>query len=269
MPLGLDGHFYLYALPLVIIESIFYWQAFAADFRTRQVYLGLVGLWWCFAALWVEVRIARAYPGTDLQVAYKATPRVYKAFCDFAPWASCSKVLMSPPGCFLLYFGISKKPSPDDGLIGKLRSIIEVPNPTLGVLFFGAHLLYPVLLLIPILGPFILWLFFAACCFVGCMTIWLAYNLAFVLVDFCVVCVSMYVANFALIPMMYGICLENKTSMSDFDFWGAVPESVLKPFLVLDAIMAVAVLALYLTSPGHAREVSEEDGLDVPYLRVA
>ena len=33
----------------------------------------------------------------------------------------------------------------------------------------------------------IAWLFFAASCFVGVMTVWLAYNLFFVLRDFCVV----------------------------------------------------------------------------------
>merc|ERR1712232_505787 len=102
------------------------------------------------------------------------------------------------------------------------------------------------------------------------MGVWLAYNLCFVLADFCIVCVSMYVANFALIPMMYNICLENKTSMGDFDFFGAVPANVLRPFLVLDAIFGLAVLILYLRSPGHAREgLGAEDDLDVPYLRVA
>lgn len=34
------------------------------------------------------------------------------------------------------------------------------------------------------------------------MTVWLASTLIFQLKDFCVVCVSMYVANFGLIPMM-------------------------------------------------------------------
>merc|ERR1719498_21849 len=94
--------------------------------------------------------------------------------------------------------------------------MIDVPNPTLGVLFFACHLFYPALLLIPI--PFIPELFFLACCGVGCMTCWLAYNLFFVLRDFCVVCVSMYVANYALIPMMYGICLLQKASRTTCPF---------------------------------------------------
>merc|ERR1719473_1590319 len=156
---------------------------------------------------------------------------------------------MSPPGRFLRYFGIAKEHGSGDGgaegagFLDKVREFIDVPNPTLGVLFFGCHLVYPALLFFPI--PFLPQLFFLACCFVGCMTCWLAYNLAFVLKDFCVVCVSMYVANFALIPMMYGISEEN-AGFGDIKFCGAVPLSVYIPFLILDAIMGVAVLRLYL-----------------------
>merc|ERR1711879_900825 len=84
--------------------------------------------------------------------------------------------------------------------------------------------------------------FFAACCGVGCMTVWLAYNLFFVLKDFCVVCVSMYVANFALIPMMYGIC---KTDSSLMLGYGNVPPAILYPFMILDFIMLASVLTLY------------------------
>ena len=42
--------------------------------------------------------------------------------------------------------------------------LIDVPNPTLGVAFFGCHLLYPLLVLlpIPVLGPLIPELFYLA-----------------------------------------------------------------------------------------------------------
>eukprot|EP00928_Gymnodinium_smaydae_P061262 TRINITY_DN45392_c0_g1_i1.p1 TRINITY_DN45392_c0_g1~~TRINITY_DN45392_c0_g1_i1.p1 ORF type:complete len:299 (+),score=38.35 TRINITY_DN45392_c0_g1_i1:60-899(+) len=247
MPFGLHKHFFLFVLPLVVFESWLFNWAFSADLRTCQVILGLLGLWWCFAALWVEVRIARVYPGMDMEHPWETYPFAYKPFCDFAPWANCSQVLMSPPGRFLLYFGISKRPDPADGLVGTLRSLIEVPNPTLGVIFFACHLFYPALLLLPFVNTILPWLFFAACCFVGGMTVWLAYNLAFVLRDFCVVCVSMYVANFALIPMMFGLCREQLTTLGDFDsFFGQVPASLLYPFLLVDAIMGVAVLLLFL-----------------------
>jgi len=264
MPLGLDRNFYTIVLPLVVLESVLYWKAFVSDLRTYQVYLGLLGVWWCFAALWVEISIEHAYPGFDYENPVDPEMKAYRPFCDFAPWASCSKVLMSPPGRFLRYFGIAKQGG-GEGIIDTVRGWIDVPNPTLGVLFFGAHLFYPALLLI---GPpyipldflafvpkAIPWLFFVACCGVGGMTIWLAYNLFFKMRDFCIVCVSMYVANFALIPMMFGIAIMN----ADFNsggwfgssFFGSVPPVVLYPFLVLDAIMGVSVVALYLRGGPH------------------
>jgi vitamin-K-epoxide reductase (warfarin-sensitive) len=274
MPLGLDDHFLKYVVPLVITECCLWKYAFASDLRTMQVILGLVGLWWCFAALWVEVKIAHVY-GHDFNYEDPPDPQMkaYKPFCDFAPWANCSKVLMSPPGRFLRYFGIAKQGG-GKGTIDQIRGLIDVPNPTLGVAFFGCHLFYPVLLLlgqyIPILGPLIPQLFFLACCFVGCMTIWLAYNLFFVLKDFCVVCVSMYVANFALIPMMYGM-QKMDVGYYDMVFWGAVPDVLLYPFLVLDAIMGVAVLKLFLSGPAHAREpawlrVEDDESISGGYL---
>merc|ERR1711879_536988 len=97
------------------------------------------------------------------------------------------------------------------------------------------------------------WAFFGACCFVGCMTVWLAYNLFFVLRDFCVVCVSMYVANFALIPLMFGICKADSNLMLGF---GAVPPAILYPFMVLDSIMFVSVVSLYMFG-SHAEKSSD------------
>merc|ERR1712187_231988 len=234
-----------------------------SDLRTCQVVLGLVGLWWCLAALWVEVKIEQTYPGFDYENPVDPEMKDYKPFCDFAPWATCSKVLMSPPGRFLRYFGIAKNHKEvGEGGLDMVRQLIDVPNPTLGVLFFGCHLFSPVLLLLPILNadPFaglIPWAFFAACCFVGIMTVWLAYNLFFVLKDFCVVCVSMYVANFALIPMMYGICKADNSSMLGY---GTVPPAILYPFMVLDAVMFVSVITLYLCGshaekPGHYKQL--------------
>jgi vitamin-K-epoxide reductase (warfarin-sensitive) len=259
MVFGLDDHFYKYVVPIVLIETIFWMYALAADYRTCQVVLGLLGLWWCFAALWVEIKIEHTYPGFDYESPSDPKMTAYKPFCDFAPWANCSKVLMSPPGRFLRYFGIAKQGG-GEGIINKLRGWIDVPNPSLGVLFFGFHLFYNVLVDIVELLPLpaalhsfaslaLPWAFFVACCGVGGMTIWLAYNLFFVLKDFCVVCVSMYVANFALIPMMYGICHIDPASMTDF---GTVPPAILYPFLILDIIMGVAVVTLYLKGPSHA-----------------
>jgi len=145
-----------------------------------------------------------------------------------------------------------------------VRGWIDVPNPSLGVLFFGCHLFYnglvefvSILPLPEMLHDFaelaLPCVFFGACCGVGCMTIWLAYNLFFVLKDFCVVCVSMYVANFALIPMMYGICKTDSKMMLEF---GTVPPAILYPFMVLDAIMFVSVVTLYMFG-SHAEKSSD------------
>jgi len=271
MPLGLDSHFYLYALPLIVIDVIFLSYALSVDVRSRQVILGLVGLWWCIAALWVEVKIAQVYPGFDHEDPPDPEMKAYRPFCDFAPWANCSKVLMSPSGRFLRYFGIALAPK-DDGFLATIRHLIDVPNPTLGVLFFGCHLFYNVLVdIVYLLGDFLPavlfnfmdealpWAFFVACCGVCCMTVWLAYKLFFVLQDFCVVCVSMYVVIGCCAPMMHHACRLDSHLMQGF---GVVPHAVLYPFLLLDALMLVAVLALYCLggSSAHAREQQVSSG---------
>merc|ERR1712187_361282 len=89
-----------------------------------------------------------------------------------------------------------------------------------------------------------------------------AYNLFFKLKDFCVVCVSMYVANFALIPMMYGICKTDSNSMLGF---GAVPPAILYPFMLLDAIMFVSVVTLYMFGT-HAEKSGDYKQLDYKQL---
>merc|ERR1719162_2642708 len=144
MPLGLDSHFYKFTLPLVVFDAAFYGYAFTSDFRTCQVVLGLVGLWWCLAALWVEVKIEHTYPGFDYEKPVDPEMKAYRPFCDFAPWANCSIVLMSPSGRFLRYCGIAKAGG-GEGWIDTVRGWIDVPNPTLGVLFFTFHLFYNVL----------------------------------------------------------------------------------------------------------------------------
>mmetsp|Transcript_29200 Transcript_29200/g.44117 ORF Transcript_29200/g.44117 Transcript_29200/m.44117 type:complete len:270 (+) Transcript_29200:113-922(+) len=258
MPLGLDGNFYKKVLPLLVIETGLFAYAFTSDLRSCQVILGLVGLWWCFAALWVEVSIEHTYPHFQWDNPVDPEMKAYRPFCDFAPWAKCSKVLMSPPGRFVRYFGISKDHhEPAESTLDKVRQLIDLPNPTLGVAFFSCQLFYPCLLLIPYLAPYLPWLFFAACVFVAIMTAWLASNLIFVLKDFCVVCVSMYVANFAIVPMMYNIAKQNLTSYDDYsgNFFGEVPKSLWHPFLALDIFMGVAVLTLYMKGPSQSQQL--------------
>ena len=58
----------------------------------------------------------------------------YTPFCDFAPWAKCSKVLMSPYGRVLRYSGIASE-----------GGALDYPNPVLGAGFYLCHLFYPLL----------------------------------------------------------------------------------------------------------------------------
>jgi len=275
MPLGLDDHFYKYVVPVVVIEACFWAYAFTTpDVRTSQVIFGLVGLWWCLIALWVEVKIEHTYPGFDYKKPTDPEMKAYRPFCDFAPWANCSIVLMSPSGRFLRHFGIAKQGG-GEGWLNTVRGWIDVPNPTLGVLFFTFHLFYNVLVdIVYFLKPWVgqtlfnfadlvlPWAFFVACCGVGLMSCWLAYQLFIVLGDFCVVCVSMYVVNFALIPMMHNVCNTDSNLMRGF---GAVPDAILYPFLVIDGLMLVGVLGLWLCGgPAHARELTSSTYEQLP-----
>lgn len=44
-----------------------------------QVALGLLGLFWCFAALWVEVRLEQVYPGFDYAAPQDPEMKAYKS----------------------------------------------------------------------------------------------------------------------------------------------------------------------------------------------
>ena len=67
----------------------------------------------------------------------------------------------------------------------------------------SCHLFYPALRAIRF--PCLPFLGFATTVFVCAFSCWLGYTLFFVLNDFCVVCVSTYVCNFACLPVMYAI----------------------------------------------------------------
>ena len=71
---------------------------------------------------------------------------------------------------------------------------------SVGIGFYCCHLFYP--LLRAIRFPFLPFLGFATSVFVACFSCWLGYTLFFVLNDFCIVCVSTYVCNFACLPVM-------------------------------------------------------------------
>jgi len=277
MVFGLDNHFFKFVLPIVLAQGAIWYYAASSDARGAQTILGFLGLWWCIAALWVEVKLEVAYPGFDYRGiedssgAFVERPMdEYRPFCDFARWATCSKVLMSPPGRMLRFFCISKPISEGEtGLIAKFRNLIDVPNPGLGVLFFGFHAFYPLMFIVPYVNTYLPWIFFGACCFVCVMTVWLAYNLFFVLKDFCVVCVSMYAANFWITKIVWDICLQEKVTLSDWSnpatgtdtsFFGSANYMFIAPIFVIDAIMFVAMAYVYFFS-SHGAQAREAEYL--------
>ena len=109
----------------------------------------------------------------------KSEDEGYEALCDTESF-SCTKVLMSEYGHILSQWGVVKQGSRWD-----------VPNPILGLAFYGLVLLYKPLGL-PRARVFAASL--GSCLF----SLYLAGVLYWVLHDFCVVCVSSYVCNFAI-----------------------------------------------------------------------
>ncbi|XP_061716049.1 vitamin K epoxide reductase complex subunit 1-like protein 1 isoform X2 [Cydia pomonella] len=108
----------------------------------------------------------------------------YKAYCDLAEKASCSKVLTSD---FSKGFGMVSK-----------GSALELPNCIYGIVFYCLMIImttYDDLTLVR------LQFLTAVISVVTCG--YLAYILLFVLRDFCVVCVSTYFVNGSIAALVY------------------------------------------------------------------
>ncbi|KAF4129655.1 Vitamin K epoxide reductase domain-containing protein, partial [Phytophthora infestans] len=107
----------------------------------------------------------------------------YVALCDSETF-SCSQVLTSEYSALLSHLN----------LVGK-ASILNVSNAHLGVLAYSLFPLYPVVRKMPYHAQFYT---AVSSCMVVAM-VYLAYILAFVLRDFCIVCVATYVITGALL----------------------------------------------------------------------
>lgn len=112
-------------------------------------------------------------------------PGNYRALCDLSQHASCSKVLTS---AFSQGFGIAGR------LFGK-TSPLNMANTTVGIIFYSI-----------LFGLTCAWnrtwarkLSVALCLLATLSSVYLAYILIFILADFCVVCVSTYAVNVALL----------------------------------------------------------------------
>jgi vitamin-K-epoxide reductase (warfarin-sensitive) len=102
----------------------------------------------------------------------------FVALCDLSPTVSCSDVLTSEFSHVLSYWRLVAP-----------GSALDVPNAALGVLFYLGALSHALLPRAAVLG--------AATLSVA-LSLYLAYVLAFVLHDTCVLCISTYVLNFLI-----------------------------------------------------------------------
>lgn len=204
----------IYVLLIALLQlGIICYFGCHGSLRVRQVSIALVGIFWCAAALKVEYTMDELYPHFHYHHP-PADMSKYTPFCDFAGWAKCSKVLMSPYGRVMRYSGIAAR-----------GSMLDVPNPVLGFLFFSCHLAYPHMRGIPVLGRYVDPLALAACVLVCIFSLWLAHKLFFVLHDFCIVCVSSYVANFLLLHTMVAQARANREAAKEGPFTMVAPSS--------------------------------------------
>ncbi|XP_077971530.1 vitamin K epoxide reductase complex subunit 1-like [Styela clava] len=108
----------------------------------------------------------------------------YEAFCDISESISCSKIFTSEYGAG---FGFLHH------IVGK-DSPLNISNSIFGILFYSLQIV-GIFQNNRLLNKILLWLSVVTVL----MCIYLGYVLAYILHDFCVVCVTTYVINFCLL----------------------------------------------------------------------
>jgi vitamin-K-epoxide reductase (warfarin-sensitive) len=140
----------------------------------EQVLLGLAGLAASYYSIYVKNQHAK-------------NPK-YKALCDLGPNASCTKVLTSQYGSG---FGITSI------LFGK-QSMMNQSNGILGMIFYSLQIFFG-LITTSLFSKLALFSSILAC--LG--SLYLAFILAFVLKDLCLVCIATYIINAGLLWSNY------------------------------------------------------------------
>ena len=138
-----------------------------------RVLLPLLGIAVAVYALYIEHRKAEA----------AVSGEQYEAMCDIEGLGKCSDVLTSEWGHILSKWGLVAK-----------GSALDLPNPVLGIAFYGLVLLWPLQQRAPVLLASAGSLLFS---------LYLAGVLYFVLKDFCAVCVTSYLVNAAIFAVEY------------------------------------------------------------------
>jgi len=138
-------------------------------------WLAIVGIVVSCYALYVEFQTSKS----------TAMGEKYEALCDtkiFGYHVSCSEVFESEYGRMLSHFGIVDN-----------KSVLDQPNALIGVVFYLCTIILPYFKCLS-KGNRNLIMFLAST--LSCtVCVYLAYILAFVLKDFCIVCASTYVVN--------------------------------------------------------------------------
>lgn len=137
-------------------------------------FLALLGVWVSLYALWIERR--------------KLSDIFYEAYCDFSKQASCSAVLTGKYSRMLSLMGLVEADGP-----------LDVPNAVIGVFFYCLMAAYRYLPNSTTTRT----VYFVASLAALAASMVLANILAFVLHDFCVVCVSSYLINFLIAVVMF------------------------------------------------------------------
>ncbi|CAH0585778.1 unnamed protein product [Chrysodeixis includens] len=119
----------------------------------------------------------------NVEMSIQAKPD-YKAFCDITEKISCSKVLNSE---YAKGFGLLPNESP-----------LKIPNCIYGIIFYCLSIFLSTFDQLQVVR---IQLLLSLCTIPMC--VYLAYLLAFVLHDFCVVCVSTYIINALLTVLTF------------------------------------------------------------------
>ncbi|KAK7087243.1 vitamin K epoxide reductase complex subunit 1-like protein 1 [Littorina saxatilis] len=142
---------------------------------TDRILLSMLGVLISVYSLYIEIR--------------KEHDSSYRAACDFSENMSCSKVLTSK---YARGFGVMAK------YLGK-DHLLNARNCNLGIIFYIVHIVVAVFFAPPLCAPILL-MMSTSSIFVS---LYLGSILAFVLRDFCLVCVTTYVINGLLFYLNY------------------------------------------------------------------
>jgi len=136
--------------------------------------VALLGLFASCYAIYVESQLTEM-PG-------------YVAACDFNAWFSCTKVFKSKYGHILSHWGLVEK-----------GGDLDVGDGVLGLILNTGFFLYPILRFIPHREAIYHFVSCGACLF----SLYFGSILAFVLKDFCIVCVTVYSCNLGHLYLSY------------------------------------------------------------------